>query len=85
MLDKSAKIALTILRTIREKGISQKQLAEMLNTSPQHVNKLLKGNENFTLETISRIEIALGTKLIEILDGHVSMKVEQNKSAVKVA
>ncbi|NJD23310.1 MAG: helix-turn-helix transcriptional regulator [Melioribacter sp.] len=64
-LDKSAKIALTILRVIREKNISQKNLAEMLKISPQQINKILKGQENLTLETISKIEIVLGIVLSE--------------------
>ncbi|MCX6170173.1 MAG: helix-turn-helix transcriptional regulator [Ignavibacteriales bacterium] len=65
-LDKSAKIALTILRAIREKGITQKELAEKLNISPQQINKLVKGNENLTLETIYKLEIVLGITLMDI-------------------
>ena len=65
-LDKSAKIALTILRTIRKKSLSQKDLADKLNISPQQVNKILKGQENLTLETISKIEVVLGISLIEV-------------------
>jgi transcriptional regulator with XRE-family HTH domain len=65
-LDKSADIALKILRNIREKDITQKDLAERLKISPQQVSKILKGQENLTLETISKIEIALGTILINI-------------------
>jgi transcriptional regulator with XRE-family HTH domain len=62
-LDKSAKIALAILRTIRDRNISQKDLAEMLNISPQQVNKILKGQENLTLETIDKFETILGISL----------------------
>lgn len=65
-LDRSAKIALTILSTIREKGITQKELAEKLNISPQQINKIVKGNENLTLETIYRLELGLGITLMEI-------------------
>jgi ribosome-binding protein aMBF1 (putative translation factor) len=65
-LDKSAKISLKILRTLRGKSISQKDLAEKLNVSPQHVSKILKGEENFTLETIDKIEKVLGITLVEV-------------------
>jgi transcriptional regulator with XRE-family HTH domain len=65
-LDKSAKIALKVLRTIREMHLSQKDLAEKLDVSPQQVNKLLKGQENFTLETIDKLEKALNITLIEM-------------------
>ena len=66
-LQKSQAIALRILRDIRAKGISQKDLAEKLNVSPQQVNRWVKGNENLSLETISKIECALGIELITIL------------------
>jgi len=73
-LDKSAKIALTILRTIREKGLTQKDLAEKLNISPQHINKILKGNENLTLETISKFEIVLCITLMDIPSFQTTIK-----------
>ena len=46
--------------------MTQKQLSEALNVSPQVVNKWLKGKENFTLETISKIETALETPLMQV-------------------
>ncbi len=65
-LDKSADIALLILEHLRQNKISQKQLAEMIDVSPQFVNKLVKGSENLTLKTISNIENALGISLIKV-------------------
>ena len=65
-LDKSTKIALKILRTIREKDITQIKLAELLNVSPQHISKIVQGKENLTLETISKIEKVLNITLIDI-------------------
>lgn len=38
----------------------------MMNVSPQQVNKWVKGKENFTLETLSRIEEALEIDLLAI-------------------
>jgi transcriptional regulator with XRE-family HTH domain len=67
-LKKSQAIALKILRHIRANGISQKDLAERLNVAPQQVNRWVKGGENFTLETISKIENALDIQLINIVD-----------------
>ncbi len=60
----SQKIAIKILRAIREKNIKQKQLAEMIGVSPQQINKIVKGNENLTLQTIAKIEKALNIELI---------------------
>jgi len=65
-LDKSALIAIKILRTLREESISQKDLAESIGVSAQYVNKVVKGRENLTLETICKIEKALGVSLIEV-------------------
>jgi ribosome-binding protein aMBF1 (putative translation factor) len=76
-LKKSQAIALSILRHIRVNGISQKHLAERLNVAPQQVNRWVKGSENFTLETISKIEIVLGIQLINVSD-----TLEKNESAI---
>ncbi len=60
----SQKIALKVLRTLREKSIKQKELAAMIGVSPQQVNKIVKGKENLTLDTISKLEQALEINLI---------------------
>jgi plasmid maintenance system antidote protein VapI len=33
---------------------------------PQQINTILKGNENLTLETISRIELALNIQIMDL-------------------
>lgn len=66
-LDKSALIAIKILRHLRANKITQKDLAERLNVSPQYVNKIVKGKENLSLETITKIERLLDLKLVEVL------------------
>lgn len=65
-LSRSRIIALKILRKLRASGITQRELAERMGVYPQQVNKWVKGKENFTLETICKIEIALGIDLITI-------------------
>ncbi len=60
----SRQIALKIAKTLKAQGLSQKQLAERLQVSPQQVSKILKGTENMTLETIAKIESALDISLI---------------------
>ncbi|TKC59211.1 helix-turn-helix transcriptional regulator [Pedobacter hiemivivus] len=65
-LKKSQAIAIKVNGLIRDKGISQKELAQLLKVSPQQVSKILKGQENLTLETISKLENALETTLIAI-------------------
>jgi len=65
-LKKSAKIAFRILRELRLKKMTQKELALLLDVSPQYVNKIVKGRENLQLDTISKIEGILGITLIEV-------------------
>ncbi len=62
----SAAIAIRILHLLKEQGRSQKDLALAMGVSPQQVNKYVKGSENLTLETISKIETALGEPLIQV-------------------
>jgi plasmid maintenance system antidote protein VapI len=66
----SQKIAVKVLRTLRKNKAdktsigSQKELAIALGVSPQQINKIVKGRENLTLETISKLEQALNISLI---------------------
>jgi len=65
-IERSQKVALKILRTLRAQGKSQKDLALALDVSQQQVSKWVKGKENFTFDTIDKIEAALDVKLLEI-------------------
>jgi antitoxin component HigA of HigAB toxin-antitoxin module len=62
-LKKSARIAVKILQTFRENKMTQEQLAELMAVSLQQIQKILKGRENLTLETITKLEAALGIEL----------------------
>jgi ribosome-binding protein aMBF1 (putative translation factor) len=64
-LKKSAAIAVQILDALKAQNLSQKALAERMNISPQQISKIVKGQENLTLETISNLEIALGIQIID--------------------
>jgi len=66
-LEKSAQIALKILRHLRENKISQVELSRRLGVSAQYVSKIVKGRENLSLETICKIEAALEITLIEVI------------------
>lgn len=66
-LKKSIKIAIKLSRILRQRGMKQNQLADLLGVSPQQVNKILKGRENLTLDTVERIEMVLGIELITVL------------------
>jgi len=65
-LKHSRKIAIKINIFLKENKIKQKELAELLDVSPQQVSKIIKGRENLTLETISKIENVLKIQLLEV-------------------
>ena len=58
-------IALKVLHRLDEVKMTQRHLAEKLECSPQYVSKLLKGNANMTLETISKLEDLLKIDLVK--------------------
>ena len=64
-------IALTVMHRLEEIKMSQKELAEKMNCSPQYVSKLLKGSENLTLDTISKLEECLDLDLVRTALTHV--------------
>lgn len=65
----SQEIALAMLNKMDELKMSQTALAKQLGCSQQYVSKLLKGGENLSLETISKIEKALSITIIQPLCG----------------
>ena len=60
------KVALKVLDILHEQGIRQTDLALRMGVSRQQVAKIVRGEENFTFETIDKLEKALGITLITI-------------------
>jgi transcriptional regulator with XRE-family HTH domain len=54
-----------MLEQMEAEGLTQKALAERLGCSQQYVSKILKGQENLSIETISKIEEALSIELLQ--------------------
>jgi transcriptional regulator with XRE-family HTH domain len=71
-LKKSEAIALHILQHIRSEGITQVDFAQKMNVSPQQISKILKGQENLTLESIAKMEQILGIELVAITKFHTA-------------
>lgn len=67
-LDRSAEIAISVLDKLKEKKWSQKDFAEKMGVSPQYVNKIVKGKENLTFDTIDKLEDVLECKLVSVID-----------------
>lgn len=51
---------------LNEKGLRQKDLATMLGKKEAEVSKWMRGAHNFTIETLSTIEDALGEPILEV-------------------
>lgn len=60
----SQRIAMMMLDRMEELNISQRQLAERMGCSQQYISKVLKGQENLSLETLSKIEYCLDLQII---------------------
>ena len=60
---KQLEIAYEIIKLRKEKGISQRQLADKIGTSQGNIARIESGRENFTTETLQRIASAFGRDL----------------------
>lgn len=61
----SQNIAMMMLDKMEELGITQKAVAERMGCSQQYISRVLKGTENLSIETIFKIESALGLQILE--------------------
>lgn len=61
-------IAASMSKRMTELGLTQQMLAEKMNCTQQYISKVLKGKKNMSLETICKIENALGIEIIKDLN-----------------
>lgn len=61
----SQHIAMMMLDKMEELGLTQKSVAERMGCSQQYISRVLKGTENLSIETISKIESALNLSILE--------------------
>ena len=59
----SQKIAMKMLDKMEEMHLNQTQLAERMECSQQYVSKVLRGQENLSIETMVKIEQALNIQI----------------------
>jgi transcriptional regulator with XRE-family HTH domain len=64
-LRESARIAIEVLVALHDRGWKQADLARKLGVSEQQVSKWVKGTENFTLETLVKLERALDIQIFQ--------------------
>ena len=65
-VDKYAGIVVRINQLLKEKGFSQKDLAEKLDKRPSEISKWLNGDHNFTLRSIAKLEAELGETILYV-------------------
>ncbi len=51
---------------LESRGLKQKDLAAMLDKNESEISKWMRGTHNFTLDTISAIESALGVRILRV-------------------
>ncbi len=62
----SFQIADRIDTLLKQKGISQKELAKLTQTSEAAVSRWLSGTHNFTLSTLAKISAVLGENIVTV-------------------
>ena len=63
-MELSVSIANRIYRILEEKGMTQKDLARLMDKTETEVSRWLSGMHNLTTSTIAKISIALGEDII---------------------
>ncbi|AEI49869.1 helix-turn-helix domain-containing protein [Runella slithyformis] len=69
-VDLYADLVVRINQILREKGLTQKALAERLDKSPSEIHKWLSGGHNFTLRSLAKLEAELGETLLTVPKPH---------------
>lgn len=67
----SQEFALCLHYYLRTTGMTQKELADKMGVSAVYIGKLLKGGENLTLETICKIQKAIGEILVTVAKPYI--------------
>ena len=67
-------IAERIIEVLKAKNLTQKDFAQKLHKRESEISKWLTGRHNFTMQTIAKIETALGCKLINIAECYITNK-----------
>lgn len=65
-VDLSGDISDKIDAILKEKGMTQKELAKLTHTSEAAVSRWLGGTHNFTITTIAKISAALNCAIISV-------------------
>lgn len=79
MPNTNEKIGQLIYQIRQERGFTQAEFARRLGTSQSAVNRIEKGRQNLSLETLGRISDVLNKQIISLGGGAVNLRVEGGK------
>lgn len=79
-----ADIVVRVQQLLKEKGFSQKDLANKLEKRPSEINKWLVGEHNFTLRSLAKLEAELGDTIINVPHRKQVSSTEGNKTYITV-
>ena len=91
-VNKYADIVVRVNQILREKGITQKELAERIGKKPSEINRWLKQEQNLTLRSIAKLEAELGETILYVptrhpfqfnstVKGHVNVYINDRRAA----
>jgi len=60
---KQLEIAYQMLQMRKQKKMSQAQLAKKIGTTQSNIARMEAGNQNFTIDILNRVAVALGKEL----------------------
>lgn len=66
-LDMSLRISDNIEEYLKQRGMSQKDLAEKMNKRPSEISKWMRGTHNFTIYTLYDISKVLDVRVIDLI------------------
>lgn len=65
-VDLHADLVVYINQLLREKNLSQKELADKLGKQPSEISKWLSSEHNFTLRSLAKLSAELGEPLLKV-------------------
>jgi len=72
-------IAMRILSTLKERKMTQKELAKQLGVTPQALTRIMKGRQNLSLNKVRQIERVLGISIMNIKKKEKNLIKEKTK------
>jgi UDP-N-acetylglucosamine 1-carboxyvinyltransferase len=76
MNDTNKKIGNFIYQIRQERGLTQAEFARRLGTSQSAINRIEKGGQNLSLDTLGRISDVLNKQIISLGGGAVNLRIE---------